>query len=338
MQPPAEKAENTEGGAPSAGQASGAQPREESKPAADAECKEDWEEGLVVDKQPPRRYGFWVHGKGDPRAKPWALILFSGKSRRGDLQRALARKGWRVCAIDTVAPKATNLLCDATWESIHTDIVHGNFSAVWIATPCETFSPLREKRPGPRVLRTLDRIQGLPRDTLTQGEQKQLKESNILVDRSASAAIAQSAAQKPWGLENPDHGEDRPSLWHMPSISTLAENGATMEVKFDQCRLGLSTTKPTKLLLYKTDLSHLHNLRCNHPVQTYQREDGSTGRGAHIPTVQRWVVNEKGERERASKSQGQYTPEFSEAIAGAFHASQAGAQWLKDELGSEELP
>ena len=64
------------------------------------------------------------------------------------------------------------------------DLVAGKYKALWIATPCETFSPLREKQPGPRVLRTLEAISGLPKSQLTQAEQKQVKESNILVTRT----------------------------------------------------------------------------------------------------------------------------------------------------------
>ena len=108
-----------------------------------------------------------------PETKPWALILFSGKSRPGDIQHALAAKGWRVCAVDTIAPKPTNLLDDAVWQEISMDMAAKAFEVVWIATPCETFSPLREQH---RVLRNLEYVKGIPRDRLTLAEQKQLKE------------------------------------------------------------------------------------------------------------------------------------------------------------------
>eukprot|EP00435_Cladocopium_sp_Y103_P015133 s1353_g3.t1 len=291
-----------------------------------------------ADDDPPRRYGYWMKPPGTKKGRPWALVLFSGISRDGDIQHALCRKGWMVCAVDTVAPKPTDLLCDATWESISLDLVGGFYKGLWIATPCETFSPLREKQPGPRVLRTLDCIEGLPRESLTPAEQKQLKESNILVKRTVSGAAAQTASNGMWGIENPDHGDEKPSLWHMPGIKDLVERKADGDVRFDQCRTGLETRKPTRLITKNMDLSELHNLRCNHPQQTFTREDGTTYQSAHQSTVQRWIVNAAGERERASKSQGQYTAQFSETIARAFHASQAGAQWLRDELSREPLP
>ena len=47
-------------------------------------------------------------------------------------------------------------------------------------------------------------------------------------------------------------------------------------VHFDQCRTGLETTKPTKVLLYKARMDQLDGLRCNHPAQSFERADGST--------------------------------------------------------------
>jgi hypothetical protein len=49
-------------------------------------------------------------------------------------------------------------------------------------------------------------------------------------------------------------------------------------------------------MLGRMDLSHLNFLRCNHPIQEYKKADGTTGRGAHIPTVQRWITNSEGKQ------------------------------------------
>eukprot|EP00435_Cladocopium_sp_Y103_P027483 s625_g6.t1 len=293
---------------------------------------------IRVDPCPPRTYGYWMHGPGDARLKPWALIIFSGRSREGDLQHALCELGWRVCAIDVVAPRPTDILCDATWDSIRDDILASKYSALWVATPCETFSPLREKQPGPRVLRTVEHIQGLPKEGLTMAEQKQVKESNILVSRTASATTAQSLAAKPWGIENPDHGEEKPSLWLMPNIAKVINEKATDDIRFDQCRTGLLTRKPTRLVVAGLDLGVLKELRCDHPPLQQTRPDGSTYQAAHPSTVQQWITNQEGKRERASKSQGEYTAELSGILARAFHATQAGAKWLREELETTPLP
>lgn len=183
----------------------------------------------------------------------------------------------------------------------------------------------------------MEYVQGLPRDQLSLAEQKQVKESNVLINRTQSAASAQTAAGKPWGIENPDHGENRPSLWKMPAIEDLINRKADSDIRFDQCMTGLSTTKPTRFVLKGINLSELQGLRCDHKLKEFQRNDGSKYKAAHQSTVQRWITNEKGERERASKSQGEYTPQLSEAIARAFHATQAGAGWLRKELERENL-
>lgn len=134
------------------------------------------------------------------------------------------------------------------------------------------------------MLRTVERIQGLPRNTLTQAEQKQLKESNILVDRTANAAEAPSRVKKPWGIENPDHGEDRPSLWLMPQIKTPGH-----PLRPVQSGTGDYQT-------YQADVGQDGPLTPEHPIQEYKKADGTTGRGAHIPTVQRWITNSEGKQ------------------------------------------
>jgi hypothetical protein len=68
----------------------------------------------------------------------------------------------------------------------------------------------------------------LPRETLTSAEQKQLKESNILVKRASSAAAKDTGG--PWGIENPDH-EGKPAVWLMPTIAKLIQQKADGQVR-----------------------------------------------------------------------------------------------------------
>ena len=91
-----------------------------------------------------KRYGFWQAREGPLQDNPKALILFAGRSRPGDLSHCLARLGWVVCSVDTKSPKPTDVLEGTVWEVISSDIKAGYFDAVWMATPCGTFSPLRE--------------------------------------------------------------------------------------------------------------------------------------------------------------------------------------------------
>lgn len=99
-----------------------------------------------------------------------------------------AELGWTVCSIDTIALTPTNVLDDGIWSMIIRDIQIGMYEALWVATPCNTFSPLRENPPGPRVLRSVEEIQGFKKG-LTMAEQKQVKESNIMTSRFAEAMM-----------------------------------------------------------------------------------------------------------------------------------------------------
>ena len=130
----------------------------------------------VTLKNPPRNYGWWCSAIGPTQKKPKLLIMFSGRSREGDLAHQMARLGWLVCCLDTIAPKPTDLVRDTEWDQIKADLDAEYFDAGWIATPCGTFSPLREKPPGPRVIRTVEHITGIP--DATKAEASQLRDSN----------------------------------------------------------------------------------------------------------------------------------------------------------------
>ncbi|CAE7663019.1 Eef2k, partial [Symbiodinium necroappetens] len=162
----------------------------------------------------PREYGTWLEQPSDSFVtRPWVLVLFSGRRRRGDLPNWLAHYGLMVCY---------------KWSQVEKDINDGNFAACWAATPCGTFSPLREVRPGPRPLRTVEEIEGV--GGLSPKEKAQLKEANVLVERTFDALSLIWDRKGTWGLENPVHGSNRPELWQMPLMRQLAQLDRTSEV------------------------------------------------------------------------------------------------------------
>eukprot|EP00435_Cladocopium_sp_Y103_P056820 s1791_g19.t1 len=309
---------------------------EPSQPSSASARKRRAADSEAVEANEGTGYGYWTR-RGDPAPdKPMALIMFSGRPRKNDLADCLTKLGWLVCAIDT-AVIPTNLLDDSVWTKVERDISLGLFDCIWLGTPCGTFSPLRNTPPGPKPLRDVQHIQGLPSSQLRPSEQKQLKEANILVDRSAVAAERQTELGKPWGWENPDHGEEKVSMWKMPKVKRLRERADTAEANFDQCRMDLATTKPTKFLTYKMDFSDIDGMRCNHEKQKFKRADGSEYLAAHESTVQKWVQGPDGKMERASRAQGEYTPKLCELIAKAIHRT-APEEWHRKELAAEPLP
>ena len=246
--------------------------------------------------------------------RPRALIMFSGRSRSGDLASYLHANGWIVVLIDTVVLFPANLLDDAVWKLVTNDILAEIYDALWIATPCETFSPLRENPPGPRPLRSLELPMGLPEKDLTQVEVKQLMEANILLDRSTTAFKQGRRLDLGVGMENPDHGE-KLDVWKTPVIRRLLEDSSIKTVHFDQCRFGAETTKPTTLASYKLDLAQVNNLRCDHPLKDFTSPKGLVYRAAHESLVQRWRVSPSGTKERASRALGEYPPRLNRLLA-----------------------
>ena len=77
---------------------------------------------VVTLKNPPRNYGWWCSTIGPTQKKPKLLIMFSGRSREGDLAHQMARLGWLVCCLDTIAPKPTDLVPDTEWDQIKADL------------------------------------------------------------------------------------------------------------------------------------------------------------------------------------------------------------------------
>ena len=159
-----------------------------------------------------------------------------------------------------------------------------------------------------------------------------------MVSRSATAVVIQRGGGRAWTLENPEHPDGKPSIWLMPALKGITGSPGVRMCRFDQCRFGLESTKPTAMAFERVDLSTLDGLRCNHEKRQWTSPSGKTYEAAHESAVQRWRVNPEGVRERASVALGEYTEELSKALAGAAHATQRGSAWLESELRTTQLP
>ncbi|CAE7312378.1 unnamed protein product [Symbiodinium sp. CCMP2592] len=245
----------------------------------------------------PRKYGTWLEkpgdrsysewrrkGTGEYKGRPWALVMFSGRLRRGDLPSWLADYGFLVCALDKRATEPTDLLDESVHSAILRDLVY------WAAPPCGTFSPLREVRPAPPVLRSEHHIEGLP--DLGKKEKEQVRAAN---PRGALLGLCGAP------------GAGKPSLWAMPSFRSILGLDRVGTADFDQCRFGLETVKPTRFLFSAhVDFAKLHGQRCNHP------------RGTHQSVAGKQVSDSAGQQRWASADQAEYTAHLSQIIAEAL--------------------
>ena len=245
------------------------------------------------------------------------MLLFSGKSRDGDIASYLNKDGWIVVVADTVGPIACDVLVPETYGAILKDVQDGVYDAVGIATPCETLSPLRDKPPGPRPLRSLAQPEGLSRKKLSKAEQTQLSQANQLFDLSAYAFRYQLREHRAVWLENPDHGE-KLDFWKTKWGDKVAKHGLVEKASFDQCMFDAEVTKPTKIAHFGMDLSKLKDVRCRHQPTKWTDQEGKEYTAKHESLVQRWRTNDEGVRERASKALGAYPARLCRIIAEAM--------------------
>ena len=250
--------------------------------------------------------------------------IFSGPASRADGLAAYLESMQVQCVdVDVVncRPGASraphDLSTDAPWEKLRALMEQGQILGVWLGTPCSTFSRARGHGPGPRPLRSLDHMYGLPRAELTPAEAEQVREGTYFALKSAELATSAVAQGIPFALENPEPWDNSVSLFRIPEIEALASLPGVVHTNFDQCRLGGETAKPTRLLFFKLDLSGWE-WRCNHPPRSWRYRDwkGRERRhwGPHPPLVGRRREDGK----PATSAASAYPSEMNRLIAGSF--------------------
>ena len=219
------------------------------------------------------------------------LHAFSGRRRRGDvqyymdlLQSANAEYTLYVVSMDVIVSRewgdATNIdSCEFWWRAIRMRHV----IAFLGGPPCETWSLARgkqvdiEEQPslakswkGPRVLRTLAALWGLPCVSLR--ELQQLCVGNDLLFFSILCIIELIAVDGFAIMEHPAAPKqpDRASIWRTAIIQALLALPQVQCLNFAQGLLGSSTPKPTSLLTVNLPrmMYHLHQGRIRTELPT----------------------------------------------------------------------
>lgn len=212
------------------------------------------------------------------------LHAFSGRRRRGDvqyymdlLQSAHAEYTLYVVSMDVIVNRewgdATNMdSCEFWWSAIRMKHV----IAFLGGPPCETWSQARGKQVevdeaqpsaqswnGPRVLRTIAALWGLPCVSLR--ELQQLCVGNDLLFFSILCIIELIAVDGFAIMEHPAEPlhPDAASIWRTAIIKALLALPQVQCLKFAQGLLGSSTPKPTSLLTVNLPrmMYHLHQGR-----------------------------------------------------------------------------
>ena len=212
------------------------------------------------------------------------LHAFSGRRRRGDvqyymdlLQSAHAEYTLYVVSMDVIVNRewgdATNMdSCEFWWSAIRMKHVIAFIGG----PPCETWSqargkqveteeapPLAQSWKGPRVLRTIAELWGLPCVSLR--ELQQLCVGNDLLFFSILCIIELIAVDGFAIMEHPAEPlhHEAASIWRTAIIKAILALPQVQCLKFAQGLLGSSTPKPTSLLTVNLPrmMYHLHQGR-----------------------------------------------------------------------------
>ena len=123
--------------------------------------------------------------------------LFSGPDDRVDGLAAYLSKLRVPCVdLDIVIfrqgeiKSSHDLSSDSLWETLRSELEGGRILALWFGTPCSTFSKARGHGPGPRPLRSVQHIYGLPRSELRESEHQQVREGTYFALKTCELAQA----------------------------------------------------------------------------------------------------------------------------------------------------
>ena len=282
------------------------------------------------------RYGCWTRDPKDLGNRPRCLHLFSGPQRKGDLADFLSRAGWVVCSCDTKQPVSTNLLDSVVRTAILEDINNQMWDAIYLGTPCETYSALREIQPGPKPLRSPNELSGITQG-LSPSEKKQLQEGNEHTEFSADVMKTAHGMYTPFTVENPEPLHPV-SIFNMKSFKEVARLRSVREVDFDQCRFDCESKKPTRFMTYRISYSSMSGLRCNHEPKEFRDAEGKTYKAAHEKIAQRRRAGPDGRSEYASKALGNYPPALCKVIATAISNVNMERAMKARELQEQPLP
>ena len=191
-----------------------------------------------------------------PPSKPVFLEICSGSAM---LSYVAKEAGYHAVPIDwhhnrqrsCVHALQLDLRLPSSWSFLERTCLACAVAWVHMAPPCGTASRARECGPGPKPLRSMQHVRGLP--GLSSVDQARVESANAIYDHMAAFCkfLALRLPQVPFSVENPLHSY----LWQLPAWSDLAAKHSV--VTFDSCRHGSQRKKATALL---TNSESLHSL------------------------------------------------------------------------------
>ena len=181
--------------------------------------------------------------------KGFALEIFAGSGRFSHSWRQQAPWGLPIFEVDVNYHSSHDLSRRAAQRLILGWIRSGCCKAIWLATPCSTFSRARDSGAGPPRLRSDQQPLGL--DELSEGDRVKVEVANELCRFSAKALLCCLERGVPAALENPASSR----LWLTPYMQAASHRRGVRETVTDFCMDGAPWRKRTKIMYVHLDLS-----------------------------------------------------------------------------------
>ena len=189
------------------------------------------------------------------RASPCGRIafeLFSGSGRFSSSWRAHERLGSvPIIPVDVKIHTSHDLNLDSNQRFIRGLIMANKVSALWVGTPCSSWSLARAGGSGPPPLRGPQHVMGLP--NLTPKDQWRVHVANRLMRFTASLLRVSHRMHIPICMENPHSSR----IWKAAAVREAERLPSTRSCTTDFCMWGTRWRKRTRLLACYLDVSRL---------------------------------------------------------------------------------
>ena len=126
--------------------------------------------------------------------------VFSGPDDRVDgLAVYLSKLGVPCVDLDIVnyrqgeVKSSHDLSSDSLWETLRAELEGGRILALWFGIPCSTFSKARGRGAGPRPLRSIQHMYGLPKSELRDSGFQQVHEGTYFAFKTCELRSAGSS-------------------------------------------------------------------------------------------------------------------------------------------------
>lgn len=211
------------------------------------------------------------------RRRRCLLEIFAGSGRVADAWR---RRGGSALAIDVRHRAHEDVLDYRVRQGILRAIARQRADAVWLGTPCSSWSLARRGRAGRPggPLRTLEHLGGVPAARAHESDRARILGGDRTLAFSADCIASCVRHRVPVAIENPASSR----LWHASRLSSLLLHPSADSVVTDMCQHGATYRKRTRVVSWHASWPHgwaptcVSSGRCTRTGAPHEMLRGST--------------------------------------------------------------